>query len=74
MLVRVMCVCNRKTQTSTFKTSAVVVGVALITQLSLGVSNIWFSLPLSVAVGHNLVAACLMMALIALTYRLRRKI
>jgi cytochrome c oxidase assembly protein subunit 15 len=63
-----------KAQTSTFKTSAVVVAVALITQLSLGVSNIWFSLPLSVAVGHNLVAACLMMALIALTYRLRRKI
>lgn len=63
-----------KAQTSTFKTSAVVVGVALITQLSLGVSNIWFSLPLSVAVGHNLVAACLMLSLIALTYRLRRKI
>jgi cytochrome c oxidase assembly protein subunit 15 len=63
-----------KAQTSTFKTSAVVVGVVLIIQLSLGVSNIWFSLPLSVAVGHNLVAACLMLSLIALTYRLRRKI
>jgi cytochrome c oxidase assembly protein subunit 15 len=63
-----------KAQTSTFKRSAVVVGLALITQVSLGVSNIWFSLPLSVAVGHNLVAACLMMTLIALTYRLRRKI
>jgi cytochrome c oxidase assembly protein subunit 15 len=63
-----------KAQTSTFKKSAVVVGVVLIIQLSLGVSNIWFSLPLSVAVGHNLVAACLMLSLIALTYRLRRKI
>lgn len=63
-----------KAQTSTFKTSAVVVGLALITQVSLGVSNIWFSLPLPVAVGHNLVAACLMLTLIALTYRLRRKI
>ena len=63
-----------KAQTSTFKRSAAVVGLALITQVSLGVSNIWFSLPLSVAVGHNLVAACLMMTLIALTYRLRRKI
>lgn len=63
-----------KAQTSTFKTSAVVVGIALFTQLSLGVSNIWFSLPLSVAVGHNLIAACLMLTLIALTYRLRRKI
>jgi cytochrome c oxidase assembly protein subunit 15 len=63
-----------KAQTPTFKRSAVVVGLALITQVSLGVSNIWFSLPLSVAVGHNLVAACLMLTLIALTYRLRRKI
>jgi len=63
-----------KAQTSTFRVSAVVVGLALITQVSLGVSNIWFSLPLPVAVGHNLVAACLMMTLIALTYRLRRKI
>lgn len=63
-----------KAQTSTFRTSAVVVGLALLTQLSLGVSNIWFSLPLLVAVGHNLVAACLMLTLIALTYRLRRKI
>ena len=63
-----------KAQTSTFKTSAAVVGFALIAQVSLGVSNIWFSLPLSVAVGHNLVAACLMLTLIALTYRLRRKI
>jgi len=63
-----------KAQTSTFKTSAAVVGLALIAQVSLGVSNIVFSLPLSVAVGHNLVAACLMLTLIALTYRLRRKI
>lgn len=63
-----------KAQTSTFKTSAAVVGLALIAQVSLGVSNVWFSLPLSVAVGHNLVAACLMLTLIALTYRLRRKI
>ncbi len=61
-------------QTSTFKVSAVVVGLALVTQVSLGVSNIWFSLPLPIAVGHNLVAACLMLTLIALTYRLRRKI
>jgi len=63
-----------KARTSAFRTSAVVVALALITQVSLGVSNVWFSLPLSVAVGHNLVAAILMLTLIALTYRLRRKI
>ena len=63
-----------KAQTSTFKSSAVVVGIALYSQVILGISNIWFSLPLSVAVGHNIVAVCLMLTLIALTYRLRRKI
>lgn len=63
-----------KAQTSTFKASALLVGLALVAQVALGVSNIWFSLPLSVAVGHNIVAACLMLTLIALTYRLRRKI
>lgn len=63
-----------KAQTSTFKTSAVIVALALVTQVSLGISNIVFSLPLVIAVGHNLVAACLMLTLIALTYRLRRKI
>ena len=63
-----------KAQTSTFKASALLVGLALVAQVALGLSNIWFSLPLSVAVGHNIVAACLMLTLIALTYRLRRKI
>ncbi len=63
-----------KAQTSTFKLSAVMVGVALFSQVMLGVSNIWFSLPISVAVAHNIVAACLMLTLIALTYLLRRKI
>lgn len=63
-----------KAQTSVFKSSALVVGLALVVQVALGISNIWFSLPLSIAVGHNVVAACLMLTLIALTYRLRRKI
>mgnify|MGYP000297776815 CR=1 FL=1 len=63
-----------RAKTSTFKISALLVGIALAAQVMLGISNIWFSLPLSVAVGHNVVAACLMMTLIGLTYRLRRKI
>ena len=63
-----------KAKTRTFKTSALLVGIALISQVFLGVCNIWFSLPLSIAVGHNVVAACLMLTLIGLTYRLRRKI
>ena len=63
-----------KAQTSTFKSLALIVGVALVAQVALGISNIWFSLPLSVAVAHNIVAGCLMLTLIALTYRLRRTI
>jgi len=63
-----------KAQTSTFKSSALLVGLALVCQVILGISNIWFSLPISIAVGHNIFAACLMMTLIGLTYRLRRKI
>jgi len=63
-----------KAKTSTFKSSALLVGIALVSQVILGVSNILFSLPISIAVGHNVVAACLMMTLIGLTYRLRRKI
>jgi len=63
-----------RAKTSTFKSSALLVGLALVSQIILGVSNIWFSLPLSIAVGHNIVAACLMLTLIGLTYRLRRKI
>ena len=63
-----------KAETKTFKTSALLVGLALVSQVILGISNIWFSLPLSIAVGHNIVAACLMLTLIGLTYRLRRKI
>ena len=63
-----------KAKTNTFKLSALSVGFVLFSQVILGISNIWFSLPLSVAVAHNVVAACLMLTLIALTYRLRRKI
>ncbi|MFB1014114.1 MAG: COX15/CtaA family protein [Alteromonadaceae bacterium] len=63
-----------KSNTIFFKKLSALVAVLLFTQISLGISNIWFSLPLAVAVGHNVVAACLMLALIMLTYSLRRKI
>ena len=62
-----------KAHTQFFKHSALGLVAVLSTQLILGVSNIWFSLPLSVAVSHNVVAACLMLMLIALTYSLKRK-
>lgn len=42
----------------------------LLVQISLGVSNIVFQLPLAVAVAHNAVAALLMLVLIALSFSL----
>ncbi|MCL6268484.1 COX15/CtaA family protein [Sansalvadorimonas sp. 2012CJ34-2] len=44
---------------------------ALLLQVSLGVSNIIFYLPLSVAVAHNLGGAFLLVSLLMLNYRLR---
>jgi cytochrome c oxidase assembly protein subunit 15 len=62
-----------KAHTKFFKHSAVGLVTVLSAQILLGVSNVVFSLPLVVAVGHNVVAACLMLMLIALTYSLKRK-
>jgi cytochrome c oxidase assembly protein subunit 15 len=61
-----------KTSTVPTKNAAIALLSLLVIQISLGVSNIWFSLPLNVAVAHNLVAACLMLSLITLTYQLRQ--
>jgi cytochrome c oxidase assembly protein subunit 15 len=57
---------------SDIKKSALLMFTLLLLQLGLGISNIWFSLPLSVAVAHNVVAALLMLSLIALTYKLKQ--
>ncbi len=46
-----------------------VVGLLLV-QVTLGVSNVLAGLPLAVAVAHNAVGACLLLALVALNYRL----
>lgn len=62
-----------KSHTPFFKNSALGLVAILTGQVLLGMSNIMFSLPLSVAVSHNVVAACLMLMLIALTYSLKRK-
>ena len=59
--------------TQFFRNSALTLIAALALQVGLGVSNIVYSLPLSVAVSHNVVAACLMLVLILLTYSLKRK-
>ncbi|MEI6894019.1 MAG: COX15/CtaA family protein [Colwellia sp.] len=58
--------------TYAIKRTAMALLSILVIQISLGVSNIWFSLPLEVAVAHNLVAAFLMLSLITLAYKLRQ--
>jgi cytochrome c oxidase assembly protein subunit 15 len=42
-------------------------------QIGLGVSNVVYSLPLTVATMHNAVAACLLLVMIFLTYTMYRK-
>lgn len=64
----------RNAQSPFFKNAALSLMFILTTQIGLGISNVWFSLPLSVAVSHNVVAAMLMLSLITLTYNLKRKI
>jgi cytochrome c oxidase assembly protein subunit 15 len=64
----------RKAQSPFFRNASLSLGFILSVQVGLGISNVWFSLPLSVAVSHNVVAAMLMMSLITMTYSLKRKI
>lgn len=64
----------RRASSQFFQQTALGLVTVLLCQIGLGVSNIWFSLPLGVAVAHNVVAACLMLTLILLTYGLQRKI
>ncbi len=49
------------------------IGGLLVLQVSLGISNVLFSLPLAVAVAHNAGAALLLSSLIVLNYRVRRR-
>ena len=51
----------------------VAIGGLLTLQVSLGISNVLFSLPLPVAVAHNAGAALLLSSLVLLNYRVRRR-
>jgi cytochrome c oxidase assembly protein subunit 15 len=48
-------------------------GGMLVVQVVLGLSNVWFSLPIAVAVGHNAVAALLMTLMVTILYRMNRQ-
>ena len=49
------------------------IGGLLVLQVSLGISNVLFSLPLAVAVAHNAGAALLLSSLVVLNFRMRRR-
>lgn len=46
----------------------------LLTQISLGVSNVYWALPLPVAVAHNAVGLILLLVLVTLNYGLRKRV
>lgn len=48
--------------------------LALLVQVSLGISNVVFHLPLLVAVAHNLGGAALLLTLVLINYRLRSRL
>jgi cytochrome c oxidase assembly protein subunit 15 len=54
----------------TFKSIAIVIGVLLVVQVLLGISNIVFGLPLAVATAHNAVGALLLLSMVTLVYAL----
>ena len=55
------------------KKLSIIMVLVLGAQISLGISNVVYSLPIAVAVMHNIVAACLMMVLVTISYTLYRK-
>lgn len=52
------------------KAQAVAVITALCAQIGLGIANVWFGLPLAIAVAHNAVAALLLVILVAVNFRI----
>ena len=59
-------------KTGVEKRAALVVHLLLLAQITLGISNVVFHLPLPVAVLHNGTAAVLLLSLLTLTYLLFR--
>jgi len=60
-------------ETHRYKTFALVVTGLLIAQMSLGVANVWWQVPVPVAVLHNLGGVLLLLSLAALNYSLRKR-
>ena len=50
-----------------------IVGVVLVTQFALGVSNVWFNLPLTVATLHNFGALVYLLVIVYILYFTRTR-
>ncbi|MCE9679734.1 COX15/CtaA family protein [Shewanella sp. AS1] len=61
-------------QTVQLKRSAWLLGFFLLVQISLGISNVVFNLPLAIAVAHNAGAALLLLTLVYINYALWRQV
>lgn len=59
-----------QTRLPAVQTMAKIIGLVLLLQFTLGLSNIWFNFPLLVAVSHNAVGALLLLTLVTLNHRL----
>ncbi|GGD77181.1 COX15/CtaA family protein [Lacimicrobium alkaliphilum] len=62
-----------RASSSLFKQLSITLVLVLGLQVALGISNVVFSLPLWVAVAHNIVGASLLLVLVMLNYSLYRK-
>lgn len=60
-------------QTGPLRAAAAVMLLLLLSQVFLGIANVWLHLPLSVAAAHNAVAALLLLALLTLTHIVLRR-
>ncbi|MFD2631214.1 COX15/CtaA family protein [Idiomarina piscisalsi] len=65
--------CWRKAKSQFFRSKLSVIGLLLVLQIALGISNVVFQLPLWNAVAHNAVGALLLLSLVGLNYNLSRK-
>ena len=63
----------KRSSSGLMKRLATTMTLVLGAQVLLGVSNVVYSLPLTVAVLHNAVAACLLLVMVLITYTMYRK-
>lgn len=63
-----------KSNSNMLRKLGVTIAVVLTAQVLLGISNVLYSLPLTVATLHNAVAACLLLVMVMTTYTLYRRV